>query len=266
MSYQRGGYQARFGFGTPTPPTLKALLIANLAVFALQIALHIGSPDASRWFEDWFMLRPAFAIGKLRLWQFVTYAFVHDLQLLLHIAFNMFMLWMLGRDVAWVLGRKRFLTLYFAAAVAGGICMIPWYNAYTLGASGAVFGVMAMFARLFPDRRILVMGIIPMKMKTFVVIIVAMEVILQLSGGTSTAHLAHLGGFAVGWYFLAFGRATQRSQAARERERMLRAEREEAEVRAEVDRLLAKVGREGLQSLTGREREFLKQTSKRFRK
>ena len=258
--------QIRFGFGGGLTPAIKTLMIVNVAVFVVQVMLRIAWPAGLEWLLEWFALIPVRAIENVRVWQFVTYAFIHDTETLWHIVMNMFMLWMFGCEVERALGRSRFLVLYFAAALAGGICMIPFYQAVSLGASGAVFGMMAMFARLFPHRRVLLFGVIPMKARTLVLSIVGVEVVMQLIGGDGIAHLAHLGGFAVGWFFLSMERSVVQFRRAREFNRKARTEQEERDVRADVDRLLEKVGREGLNSLTDRERAFLKQASKRYRK
>ena len=258
--------QIRFGFGGGLTPAIKTLMIVNVAVFVVQVMLRIAWPAGLEWLLEWFALIPVRAIENVRVWQFVTYAFIHDTETLWHIVMNMFMLWMFGCEVERALGRSRFLVLYFAAALAGGICMIPFYQAVSLGASGAVFGMMAMFARLFPHRRILLFGVIPMKARTLVLSIVGVEVILQLIGGDGIAHLAHLGGFAVGWFFFSLERSAVQFWRAKESKKAARTAREEQDVRKEVDGLLAKVGRDGLSSLTDRERAFLKRASKRYRK
>jgi len=272
MSYHGGGYQMRIRFGGPLTPAVKALLIANGAAFAVQIIFYIARPKGSppgapTALEDWLGMRPSLAVGRLYLWQFVTYSFLHAVVNPLHIAMNMFMLWMFGGDVERALGRPRFLTLYFAAAVVGGTCMIPWYFTILMGASGAVFGVMAAYARLFPERRLLFWGMFPVKARTLVLALAGINLLAAVVGSDAgVAHLAHLGGFAVGWFFLSLDRSAAEFRRARAFNRAVRTEQEDRDIRAEVDRLLAQVGRGGLGSLTGRERKFLKRTSERFRK
>ena len=279
MSYAGGGYQMRIRFGGPLTPAVKALLIANGAAFAVQIIFYIGwsgpvvpgpAYKGLTPFEQLFALTPALVIEKLNVWQLLTHCFLHDVENLLHVAMNMFMLWMFGGDVERALGRSRFLTLYFGAALAGGLCMMPWYfiakYVPVLGASGAVFGVMAAYARLYPGRSLLVFGVVPVKARTLVLVLAGIDLLAAITGSDAgTAHLAHLGGFAVGWFFLSFERSAAEFKRARDFNRAARTEQEDREVRAEVDRLLAKVGRDGLGSLTGREREFLNRASKRFR-
>jgi len=270
MGYASGEYRTRIRFGGRLTPAVKALLIANGAVFAVQVALHVASPATAEGFLDLFSLTPALAIGRLRLWQFITYSFLHEVRgaLPFHLLFNMFMLWVFGGDVERTLGRPRFLKLYFGAALAGGLCMIPMYRGSVLGASGAVFGVMAMVGRLFPHRRLLIWGIVPVRARTLILVLAAVEMLLLVaSGGASNiAHLAHLGGFAVGWFFLSLERAGQGAQQVRRIKQERREERGDAEVRRRVDELLKKVGREGLGKLTPSERRFLKRSSERFRR
>jgi len=264
-----GGYRTRIRFGGPLTPAVRALLIANGAAFALQVAVYLGSRQAYGGLIDWLALRPVAAIAGLRVWQFVTYSFLHEVAaaLPLHILMNLFMLWMFGGDVEQALGRRRFLTLYFAAALAAGLCMIPWYHTVILGASGAVFGVMAMYGKLFPDRRVLIWGVFPVRARTLVLVLAALDLLFAVRGTeTGTAHLAHVGGFVIGWFFLPLERAVMNARRERARRRTARSRQNEAEIRETVDRLLAKVGREGLNSLTGPEREFLKRAGKRLRR
>jgi membrane associated rhomboid family serine protease len=273
-----GGYQTRIRFGAPLTRAVKALLIANGVVFAVQVLFYMqmgpqgpGLP-AYRYlspFERLFALTPALAIGRLHVWQFITYSFLHDVTNLWHILMNMFMLWMFGGDVESPLGQRRFLKLYFGAALAGGLCMVPWYffasDVPVLGASAAVFGVMAMFARLYPERRLLVWGILPVRAKTLVLVLAGLDLLLAVQGSRSgTAHLAHVGGFVVGWFFVPLERGLDRWRRKWRQGRAARRERTDREMRSRVDTLLAKVGREGLGSLSESERRFLNEAGKKF--
>jgi len=268
------GYGDRVGagwrFGGPLTRAVRWLLIANVAAFVAQIVVHLAVPDGLERVGVWLGLSPKLAIGKLRLWQFVTYGFLHQVVTVLpfHIASNLFLLWLFGCDVERELGTGRFLRLYFGALVAAGLCMLPMYWTSVWGASGAVFGVMAIYARLFGGRVLLLMGLIPMRARTLVFILVGLEVLYLLStGGRSpVAHLAHLGGFALGWFFLPLERAVEGRRDARRFRRAQQSAREEAEIRVRVDRLLAKVAREGPGSLSRRERDFLSRASRMFRK
>jgi membrane associated rhomboid family serine protease len=268
-----GGYRIRIG-GRLTP-TVKALLIANGAVFVLQIVFYSGhqrlapgTPLFQRlsWFEQWFALTPIVAIEGLRIWQFITYSFLHDVGNLFHILMNMFILWMFGGDVESMLGRRRFLWLYFLAALAGGLCMIPWYTTPILGASAAVFGVMAMYARLFPQRRVFIWGILPVRARTLVIGLAVLDLLAAAQGSdTGVANLAHVGGFVVGWFFLPLAYLFQQVRSEQADRQTRRRNVQDAATRQRVDQLLAKIGRDGLGSLTREEREFLARASKRPR-
>jgi len=278
--YQGGGYQTRIRFGGPLTSAVKALLIANGVVFVVQIIFYIGwsrpvfpvpAYKGLTPFEQLFALTPALVVDNLNIWQLLTHCFLHDVENILHVAMNMFMLWMFGGDVERALGRSRFLILYFGAALAGGLCMMPWYfiakYVPVLGASGAVFGAMAAYARLYPGRRLLVFGVVPVKARTVVLVLAGIDLLAAITGSDAgTAHLAHLGGFAVGWFFLSLQRSASEFNRAKEYKKTVRAQQQDREVRDEVDRLLAKVGREGLNSLTARESKFLKRASKRLRR
>ncbi len=269
MGYQYGGYQSRIRFGGQLTPAVKALLIANGAVFLVQMLLRTQSLRALDAFYQLFALTPSDAIGGLRVWQFITYSFLHQVggALPLHIIFNMFLLWMFGGDVELALGRRRFLWLYFAATLAGGVCMIPWYHASILGASAAVFGVMAMYGRLFPDRRLLIWGIVPVKARTLVLMLAGLNLLMAMQGSqTGVAHLAHVGGFAVGWFFPHLEGVARSFIQQTKRRKYLRTEQQDKADEEKADQLLAKVGREGLGKLTRSERQFLNRASKKFRR
>ena len=105
------------------------------------------------------------------------------------------------------------------------------------------------------------------KQRTLVLVLVGLDLFLAIQGTDSgTAHLAHVGGFALGWFFFRLERSVETFRRTREIKNVARAERQDAEVRQKVDELLAKVGRDGLGSLTEREREFLRRSSERFRR
>lgn len=265
-----GYYQQRTQFGENPTPALKALLIANIGVFFVQVLLKAFSPALAGAFNNCFALTPAKAIFGLHFWQFITYSFLHDTAgpLPLHLFFNMLMLWMFGREVEVTLGTRRFVRLYFMSALAGGIAMLPMFNDRVWGASAAVFGVMAVYARMFPDRTLLIWGILPMRARTMIFVLVGLEILFTLQGavGGGVAHLAHIGGFIVGWYYLPFAHWYSLRSQEREVRREESAARSDAETRQRVDEILAKVSKQGIGSLTREERNFLDRASRNFRR
>ena len=198
MRYNYTTYRFGPGFGGGRmTPAVKGLLIACGVVFLLQI--FIG-----RWMVVHFGLTPALVVGEFKVWQLGTYLFLHDTRSIFHIFFNMFMLWMFGCELERYWGRNEFLKYYFITGIGAGFFqffsdwMIP-----TIGASGAIYGLLLAYGLLFPDRRVLFFFIIPMKMK-HVVIVCAVLVFLGTYGRSpdGIAHFAHMGGMVVGYLYL----------------------------------------------------------------
>lgn len=175
-------------------PITYALLAANAGVYLLEMAYGNS-------------MIAAFALWPLghgfQFWQPLTSAFLHAG--LGHLATNMFGLWMFGRDVERTLGARRFITLYGASLITAAIAQLVVTNLMpdprpSLGASGALFGVLAAFAMLYPDRRVvLLIPPIPMKARTFVFAYAAFELYAGVTGTfAGVAHFAHLGGLVGG--------------------------------------------------------------------
>ncbi len=182
------------------PPVTRGIIIANVLVFLLVAG---GGP-----YVDSLALWP---LGpQFQPWQVITYAFVHAG--LPHIAFNMLGVGMFGADVERVWGSPRFLNYYLVCAVSAAIAQLAVTSltgAYypTVGASGALFGLLLAFARLFPNRIIIpLIPPIPMRAPVFVAVFGALELLLGVTGTLAgIAHFAHLGGLAGGWLYLRFG-------------------------------------------------------------
>lgn len=183
-------------------PTLtRQILIANIVMFALQS--YLGDVLIARfalWPLGTFHSREFGELGFAP-WQLLTSAFLHGS--LLHIAFNLFALWMFGSEVERHLGTKRFAWLYFASVLTGSLVQLMVVTAAveegvapTLGASGGVFGVLLAFAMLFPRRRVmLIFPPIPMPAWLLVSVYGAIELANGVMGTQQgVAHFAHLGG------------------------------------------------------------------------
>jgi membrane associated rhomboid family serine protease len=201
-------------------PGIKSLIIACTGVFLVQtLAAILGGEDAVRWINRYFGLVPLLATGGLQVWQPFTYLFLHGG--LMHLLMNMLMLWMFGCDIERVWGRQRFLTYYFLTGIGAGICVIAvnllpmafgqpalaGARISTIGASGAIFGVLLAAAMLFPDRQVwLIPFPVMLPMRVFVLIMGAIEFFGTLdSAGSGVSHLAHLGGMGAGYFYLRRG-------------------------------------------------------------
>jgi membrane associated rhomboid family serine protease len=195
-------------------PGVKLLLIANVAVFLIQqFAFYFGGRSSYDWLLKWFGLIPAAVIPSLRIWQPFTYLFLHaDFW---HILANMFVLWSFGKELELVWGRDRFLRYYFLTGVGAGVVnvivkTVPvlWKHEYsftpTIGASGAIFGIMIACWVLFPDRKAYIIPIpVPIKMKWIVAGMAAITFIgLAGHGADKVSHICHLGGMLIGYLYL----------------------------------------------------------------
>jgi len=184
-----------------TPPLIINLLIINALVFMAQAFLPI---DVSNSMTDLFAL---YSGTYFRPWQLLTYMFMHASWE--HLFFNMFALWMFGRILEYDLGSRRFLIFYLVCGMGAGLIQlgVNWIegaNGATIGASGAVFGILLAFGMLHPnDRIMLIFPPIPMKAKYFVIGYGALELIFGVTNTFgSVAHFAHLGGMLWGFLLL----------------------------------------------------------------
>ncbi len=186
------------------PNVIFVLLIANGLVFALE---QFSWPMLRLYFALW----PAVEGSPFMPWQIVTYGFLHDPRNLTHIFFNMFALWMFGRELELMMGQKRFLTYYFTCVIGAGLVQLVVAGSQggiypTVGASGGVFGILLAYGLAFPNRMImLIFPPIPMKAKYFVLFYGLLELYLGLSGNApGVANFAHLGGMFFGFILLRY--------------------------------------------------------------
>ncbi len=242
------------GFHHPGPPTpaVRTLLTINVVSFL------IGQLGGERGFYDLFGLTVPDVFSHFRIYQFVTYLFVHGGTL--HLLFNMLILFFFGRALEAYWGTRYFLRYYFISGIGAGICSIPfiWGEGVPLvGASGALFALLIAFGVLFPDRVVtfLLFFVIPVRMRArqMVVIFVGLELLFLLNrdGGGGIAHFAHLGGALVGFLYLQWPRWRQsiffRKHPVEPR----------ISYREELDAVLEKLAREGWGGLSEEERGFL---------
>jgi membrane associated rhomboid family serine protease len=180
----------------PMPPVTKSLLLACVAVFCLNLFVPLAG---------WFALWPL-GSGEFMPWQVVSYAFLHGDTL--HLFFNMLGLWMFGAELEQLWGRRRFwqylaASVLVAAAAQLLITAATGSSVPTVGASGALFGLLLAYGMLFPHRTIMpLFPPIPMKARTFVVVFGALELVLGFAGHGGIAHFAHLGGMLGGWLMI----------------------------------------------------------------
>jgi len=219
MGSRPGVKSYRISFDFFITPGVKLLLIANFAVFFIEVLIyHFSGSTSYDQMVKWFGLVPAGVLPGLRIWQPFTYLFLHDVTTVWHILMNMLMLWMFGRELELVWGRNRFLRYYFLTGVGAGLInvivkTVPkfWGHEYsfvpTIGASGAIFGIMIACAILFPDRRVYLFPIpVAMSMRMVVAIMAAFTFLGTFGlGDDKVSHICHLGGMVVGYVYLRRG-------------------------------------------------------------
>jgi membrane associated rhomboid family serine protease len=199
-----GGY--RHSYGSALPPGIKWLLIANGVLFvAYFFAIRTGLGGLFHWFG----LIPRAVLELFAVWQLFSYMFLHDPTGFVHILFNMLALWMFGKDLEATWGTRRFLKYYLVCGVGAGICVVIGNALFgsmdtrTIGASGAIYGVLLAFGMLFPDTMVLFFFLFPIKAKYFVMIIGAIAFMMTFgSTGSGVSHVAHLGGMVFGYLYL----------------------------------------------------------------
>ena len=220
------------------PAITKNLLIINILMFAAywvfgRLGINLNDILGLHFFLS----------SDFHLYQLFTYMFMHAG--ISHIFFNMFALWMFGRIVENVWGPKRFLTYYLACGVGAGLIqMIAQFGSFymiasdqipgfgfgdimtvahnseaalsswtTVGASGAIYGILLAFGMLFPEERIFIFPLpVPIKAKWFVMLYAGLELMLGLGmPGDSVAHFAHLGGMLIGFLLIRYWRQIGRA-------------------------------------------------------
>jgi membrane associated rhomboid family serine protease len=196
-----------FGPG-PVTPAVRILLYVNIALYFAALFFPV--------IREWFGLQPQLVVEKFRLWQTVTYMFLHAASPS-HVLFNMLILWMFGVELERVWGTPFFVKYYFVTGVGAGLlsiaaALLPFdalrgtYYGNIIGASGALYGLLLAYAIYYPNRPILMFLFFPVPAKYFVAILGAIAFVMSFEGGGTVAATTHLGGLAVGYLYLQSGR------------------------------------------------------------
>jgi len=201
------GYRATRAFYGYFPVGVKWLLITNISLFVLYYVVIRVIPDLTPAFVT-LSLAPIAVLQHFAVWQLGTYMFLHDPIGFGHILFNMLTLWMFGSDLERDWGTKRFLTYYFICGAGAGVCDVVFNAAFgsldtrTIGASGAIYGLLLAFGLLYPDRMVLFSFLFPIKAKYFVLILGAIAFLSSLGSNSGVSHIAHLGGMVFGLLYI----------------------------------------------------------------
>jgi len=185
------------------PNGVKWLLISNTAVFVLS---SLARQTSFGEIFNLFALVPRAVVYHFAVWQLATYLFLHGG--IWHLLFNMLTLWMFGVTLERDWGTRRFLKYYFLCGIGAGLCDVTvnallgnWYTS-TIGASGAIYGVLLAFGVLHPETTILFLFLFPIQAKYFVMIYGAMALLGSLNINSGVSNVAHLGGMIFGLLYL----------------------------------------------------------------
>ena len=301
-----GSYRPRgFGGFNVFPPIIKNLLIINAVVYFIQLIfgeVMIGGTPGWYVLNKWFALNP-FADGyNFQIWQLITYQFMHGG--FSHILFNMFALWMFGMEIENMWGSKKFLYYYLLCGVAAGLLqlfippLLGTAAAVTIGASGAVYGVLIAFGMVFPNRHIYLYFLVPVRAKYLIGFLIILEFLLIDSAGSNVAHLAHLGGALCGFLYIMFDKKIdapikqtlmgyrdsssggnfknpfenigdkfrKRGESVEEAKYYDMQDKEESDISQEqIDKILDKISQSGYQNLSEKEKKILFEASKKMK-
>ena len=219
-------------FQRTTPVVLNLIIINTLVYFAQSL---IGGNTQPSWFDNMFALHH-YKSDVFQPYQIVTHMFMHGG--FFHLLFNMFALWMFGTMMERVWGSKRFIIFYFICGIGAALAQMGayafdfWtidhallsiadYDRYqmilslnaTVGASGAIMGVLAAYGYTFPETKLFIMPIpFPVKTKWAILGIIALDVFGGISKvqGDNIAHFAHLGGALIGFLLVLYWNKTNK--------------------------------------------------------
>lgn len=274
-------------------PTSPWRFSATVTLVILLVVAFIFQKAVIPWrFEANYLDLSLEGIKRGFVWQLFSFQFLHAGPL--HLIFNGWTLWVFGREVEDALGKTRFLTLYFLSGVIGGLVQVSLalvspelFGGLVVGASAGIFGVIAAFAMLGPNRilTLLLFFIIPVNIRAIVLVwasvaVSVLGILLARQSGENVAHAAHLGGIITGVLFMKFGlRLTDgisnSFESRRQKRDLIRAVSikipkwpqggsensgdvsQEEFISREVDPILDKISQHGIQSLTEHERKIL---------
>lgn len=256
------------------------LLGINCVVFVIDAILGGGTRvGATRYLSMWGNFNIDQAVEGFQIWRLVTYQFLHGG--FFHLLFNMIGLYFFGPMMEQWWGSRRFLAFYLLCGVCGALPMIALVYVGVLpegtglvGASGALYGILIGAATLFPKQTVqLLIPPIPMTLRTMALIFLGISFFSAVVGNNDGGNAAHLAGAGLGFFLVkkpgllnwADRLSAQAIQDGYNRGRYEKKIKQEQASRAEVDRILAKVSDNGIQSLTKREKKILHQDTQRLR-
>lgn len=255
------------------------LIILNVGIFLVDVLFFDGK------LSNWMAVKADLFHRPWNCWQLLTAGFAHDHSNILHVGFNMFGLWLFGRDTEAIYGRKEFLRIYLSMVIFSSLAWVivtnivsPGPSPPMLGASGAVNGIMVLFALHYPRRLLYIWGVFPVPVWLICTFMVGTNVLgfnRSVNGVNDDriAYEAHLAGalfafiyYKTGWNFgrlIPDGFSLSRLRS-RPKLKIHKPTGGERDLTQEVDRILEKISVQGESSLTSSERRTLEEASRRY--
>ena len=269
MRYQFQSESSNFAFKSRNfTDAIKILISINALLFLLR---YIA--------QSQFDLAQIFGLSSNSVWPMIwqpfTYMFIHGD--FFHVFMNMFVLWMFGSEMESIWGKKEFLKFYFITGIGSGLIWLVFNfsgNAVLIGASGAIYGILLAYGLMFPNRKVLIYFLFPVKVKYFVIFLGLMAFVSSLSySGSNISHLTHLSGMMIGfvymkskWTIKRFSLLLNSYLASIKYKKSIKKEKRLANIQANVDKLLDKVSEVGFDSLSEDEKDKLFTYSKHLGK
>ena len=267
--YSRRGFSKQLGRPSFTlPQGVKFLIILNIVVYIL-----IEISGQRGYFYHSFGLVPKLVSEEVKVWQLFTYLFIHGG--FFHLFFNMFVLWMFGKDLEKQWGKNEFLFYYFTCGIGSGFITVifsPNSIIPIVGASGAIYGLLLSYGFTYPNRLVYLYGFFPVKVKYMVIGLGFIAFFASMSSGSSgVSHITHLSGMIIGFiatYYNFNGKALKlwyfqkKLQNIKKKEKLR--DEESIAMKKTVDKILDKLNNHGWESLTEQEERYLTNASKKI--
>ena len=281
------GVQIRIG--GPITPIVKKLMIINGAIFLFQQFMGLFIPG---FIESIFGLSHTGLFYEFKVWQPFTYMFIHGGWM--HIIFNLIALWMFAGELEQMWGSRVFLRYYLFSGLGAGLFIVIMNfiiftrtgNApVTIGASGAIYGILLAYGITWPNREVLLYFVLPVKIKYLIIAFGLFEFFGTLSSavgsGGNISHIGHLGGLISGYIYIMYKRGGSQPEFEKskynnnvhlineflKKERLKRKQQEidkRIEAKNIIDVLLEKIARDGMSSLSPKERKMLEWARKHY--
>ncbi len=249
--------QSEFPIVRGLKPGVKFLILLILAIFVFSFI------PIFKVFVTQLCLEPL----EIKVWQNVTYMFVHTE--VFHMFFNLMGIFFIGNAIEAKMGQREFLSFFCICGLGGAIATHLVYlfgvGGLTLGASGAIYGLLYACYYFYPQTVVYLYFVFPVKIKWLLLFYGMMDLIMLFNSESKYAHYAHLGGLFTGMVYMNYGSRISRWQIEMKQKNVEKEEEKIEKLKLKVDEILDKISKSGMGSLTAKEKKFLEKSSKKYR-